>query len=292
MIAKFRSWWRKIRKPLLIVGITSLLVAVVVLIFLAVWFYGTGFAGKTLWDWLNLLGVIAIPVVVALGASWYTAQQEKVSDKENTDNQREAALQAYIDSMSELVLHEKLRESGENDEVRNIARVRTLTVLPRLDLGRKRIVLQFLYESGLIDKDKKIVDLQGVNLHKTHLSYIQLRRADLSGVNLSDSFLLNIGLVEAKLDGAMLSNCNLYAANLMGTDLRASLLCGSNLIEADLTDADLRSANLMDADLRGANLSNANLSGAFLTGAKVTDEQLDKAYSLKGATMPDESIHA
>jgi hypothetical protein len=47
---------------------------------------------KTLWDWLNLLGVLAIPVVVGLGAVWYTAQQGKVSDRENTDNQRDGKL--------------------------------------------------------------------------------------------------------------------------------------------------------------------------------------------------------
>jgi uncharacterized protein YjbI with pentapeptide repeats len=38
-----------------------------------------------------------------------------------------------------------------------------------------------------------------------------------------------------------------------------------------------------------ANLSDADLSRANLKGAKVTDEQLAK--SLKGATMPDGSIH-
>src|SRR2546429_3111475 len=53
--------------------------------------------GKALWDWLGLLAALAIPVVVGIGAAWFTAQQAKVSDKENTDNQREAALQAYID---------------------------------------------------------------------------------------------------------------------------------------------------------------------------------------------------
>jgi uncharacterized protein YjbI with pentapeptide repeats len=37
-------------------------------------------------------------------------------------------------------------------------------------------------------------------------------------------------------------------------------------------------------------LCGANLSGADLTDAKVTPEQLDKAKSLKGATMPDGSI--
>jgi hypothetical protein len=80
------------------------------------------------------------------------------------DKQREDALQAYIDKMSELLLEKDLRKSGEDDEVRKIVHVRTLTVLPRLDGNRKARVLQFLYDSGLIDKDSKIIKLGGADL--------------------------------------------------------------------------------------------------------------------------------
>ena len=112
---------------------------------------------KSLWDWLQLLGVLAIPAVVGLGAAWYTGQQDKACDAANkqqhetelqiaTDNQRENALQAYIDKMSDLLLKKKLRDpaEGESDEVRKIARVRTLTVLRGLDPNRKVSLLQFL----------------------------------------------------------------------------------------------------------------------------------------------------
>src|SRR5205823_10508278 len=84
--------------------------------------------GKSLWDWLNLLGVLAIPAVVGFGTVWFTTQQGKVSDMENKDNQQEAALQVYIDKMSELLLDKNLRGSAEHAEVREIARVRTLTL--------------------------------------------------------------------------------------------------------------------------------------------------------------------
>jgi hypothetical protein len=81
----------------------------------------------------------------------------------------ENALQAYIDKMSELLLHEKLRDSAEDDEVRNIARVRTLSVLRGLDGKRKGDVIQFLHESGLIDKDKCIINLINADLSKADL---------------------------------------------------------------------------------------------------------------------------
>src|SRR5215469_2886887 len=165
MIAKFRSWWKNTSKTLDIVVILMLvvLVALVVVIILGYtnnWSWA-GLHGKTLYDWLQLL---IIPAVLAVGGYLFnystsrneqkaTQQRDQTERDVALDNQREAALQAYIDSMSELLLHEKLPESGEDDEVRTIARVRTLTVLPRLDGARKRSVLQFLHESGLIAKE-------------------------------------------------------------------------------------------------------------------------------------------
>ena len=137
MGARFGSWWQKIKQHRVAIGVTAIvLVVVIALIIAGYWFDWTGFngynqvtiahtisgtnagtvtkteeyqPGKGLWDWLNLLGVLAIPAVVGLGAAWYTAQQGEVSERENKDNQREAALQDYIDKMSELLLAQNLR---------------------------------------------------------------------------------------------------------------------------------------------------------------------------------------
>jgi hypothetical protein len=35
----------------------------------------TGFGETKLWDWLQLLGTLAIPVVVAEAAAWFSSQQ-------------------------------------------------------------------------------------------------------------------------------------------------------------------------------------------------------------------------
>jgi uncharacterized protein YjbI with pentapeptide repeats len=63
-------------------------------------------------------------------------------------------------------------------------------------------------------------------------------------------------------------------------------LSDANLWQTNLSGADLRKANLSGADLKGA-----NLIAADLRGTTVTPEQLEKAKSLKRATMPDGSIH-
>src|SRR6266699_3018835 len=68
--------------------------------------------GKALWDWLQLLGVLAIPVMVGLGAAWFSYRQNLTTSRIAEDQQREAALQAYLDKMSELLLANHLRESA------------------------------------------------------------------------------------------------------------------------------------------------------------------------------------
>jgi hypothetical protein len=208
-----RSWWQKIIKSLAVIAAIALLAGVLVLLILAgyslTW---TGFFYKTLWDWLNLLGVLAIPAVVGLGVAWFTAQQGKVSDRENKDNQHEIALQAYIDKMSELILKEHLGEltpegklKPEYGEVRKIARVRTLTVLPRLDATRKRSVLQFLHESGLIDKDTSIINLKAADLREASLIGADLRRADLREAGLNKAKYNKKTVQEKDMDGKLVT---------------------------------------------------------------------------------------
>ena len=116
-------------------------------------FNGNSKSGKTLYDWMQLL---IIPLALAIIALFFNRTERKNEQRIASDNQQEAALQEYIKEMSALILHDKLRESQPKDEIRNIPRVRTLTVLPRLDGERKRSTLQFLYESSLIDKDNSI----------------------------------------------------------------------------------------------------------------------------------------
>ena len=149
-----------------------------------------------------------------------------------------------------------MRKSEPGDEVRTIARIRTVTVVQGLDPIRKRILLIFLHESELIKKDGAIVELWGTIFNRADLRGIDLRNADLHRTSLS-------------------------SANLSGT-----LLSG-----ADLNGANLAHANFSETELSGVNLKGAYLNGANLKNAILTDEQLAQVGSLKGAIMPDGSIH-
>ena len=332
-----QTWWQKHAKLLMRTGLMALVVVVIVLIILIILGYifnwdwtgltATDFTstpqkttriivyqpGKTLWDWLGLLGVLAIPIVVGFGVAWFTAQQGKVSERENKDNQCEKALQAYIDKMSELLLHEHLSEllsrkhSDESDSPSDIqaviiARARTATVLRVLDQGRRGSLIRFLSQAGILTKcieDELMgIDLSGTNLARINLSMTNLQFSIFNGVNLEGADLSGANLRGASLRGAYLNNLNQnkvkVSEELWNDTLQENLrfyfrganLSGVNLMGADLMGADLRTVDLSEADLRGADLSRANLRGA-----KITEELEKQAKSLKGATMPDGSKH-
>jgi uncharacterized protein YjbI with pentapeptide repeats len=274
-MGKKRSWWQVNKRFIITLVTIAFLIVLIKLILIGYGYDWTGFngkdkSGKTLYDWLQLL---IVPVVLAIGGYLFSLtlnrNERKAADKHNQtereiaqDNQREAALQEYIDKMSELLLEKHLRESQPEDEVRNIARVRTLTVLPRLDGDRKRSVLQFLYESGLINKDNSIIDLEGADLTEVNLSYVIISRINLS----------NSKMEEAQIIYADLSDANLTGTNLSKADLYHTILRKSNLSGAVLSDTDMTSVNLKE-----------------VTGT--TPVQLNLAKSLYGATMPDGTIH-
>jgi uncharacterized protein YjbI with pentapeptide repeats len=245
--------------------------------------------GITLWDWIKLL---IVPAVIAGGGYWFNRQQRE-RELEIAQQQREQeleiaqrrtqdeALQAYLDGMSQLLTDKDrpLHRSPPGDRLRTVARARTLTVLPRLDSDHKARAVQFLYESGLVDTEQRIVDLTGANLRGAALRWVTLYWADLRWVNLSEA-----DLSKADLRWATLYGANLRGATLNEADLSGATLYGATLRGATLYGADLSGANLNEADLSGVTLSGANLRGA----RGITNEQLDQqAWALVGATMPN-----
>lgn len=262
---------------------------------------------KTLWD---LMELVFVPLVLAGGALLFTSVTNRRERERELDRAREAALQTYLDRMTELI-EKRLVESEASDPKRSVARVRTLTVLRQLDGERKGLLLRFLHESELIDKKEAIVELSQADLTGADLSKADLPHANLRGAVLSEGVLSRAKLREANLSktdltkadllAADLTDADLTEADLSGADLRGAVLSkahlqGAKLREAKLLRTDLTEADLFGADLRGADLNSADLSGANLrhvdlSGAEVTDQQLAVAKSLKDATIPDGKKH-
>jgi hypothetical protein len=244
----------KLRSPAVLAAIgviTTLVLALVVVMALL----RTGDANAVS-DNAALIGAL-----VALGGV-FTAQIVSIAlDDRRTHEARaleaqragEAALQNYFEAVGELLIEKPLRRASPGDNLSTVVRAQTLSVLEGLDPDHKRILLQFLYESRLIQKDRPVVSL-----------------------------------VLADLSNANLYNTILTMANLRGANLSRAVLDLAGLSRAVLSDAYLGNASLRGTHLMGADLSGAKMQGA--TG--VTSQELEQqAYSLEGAIMPDGSKH-
>jgi hypothetical protein len=247
---------------------------------------------RTLWDLLVVLGVL----IVGAGVGYWLSEQRNAARYQEVENelakleqelagekrsQNAAALQAYFEQMTHLLLQRDLRASAKDSEVQRLARARTLAIVANSDAQGNRSVTRFLTDLDLV-KGSDPVRL----LSQSHLPEAQLGGAFLPAVDLNTSLLRG-----ADLGDAMLISANLSGAILSDADLGGANLAYTNMQDAVLAGADLSGANLRRAVLTGADLSGADLSGANLTNAVVTDEQLDACKSLKGATMPDGSKH-
>src|SRR5215208_7630750 len=226
---------RSNRFPRWLVVLAAFLEVLVVVGAIIAWPKWFGFAERKPWNYLD---VFLVPVAVAGATVWLTLAQDKrqhEAEEEQDRRRREdeiirrqidldveeqraqdEALEAYLDEISQLLTDEKrpLSRARPGDNLSTVTRARTLTVLTRLDGHRKRSVLQFLYESGLVIKARVVVDLKG---------------GDLSAANLS----------EADLSEAHLIGTNLHKVNLRRGDLRRAFLRAAHLHEAELKGAHL-----------------------------------------------------
>jgi uncharacterized membrane protein YccC len=223
-------WWQQIRKYLAIIIITIavILIALIVegynfnwplwllplLIVIGILFLflltlagyttkWTGLKGKTLWDWLNLLAILLIPLVVVGATIAFGSWQTQLADLQHhndmllsNDQQQETTLKTYLDDMTTLLLDKKLGSQDKADKVASaeaaiVARERTLTTLRRLGADRNKIVFQFLQDAHLIGKET-VIDLSNADLSGDDLSGANLLYAHLDGANMSGALQLHL----------------------------------------------------------------------------------------------------
>lgn len=230
---------------------------------------------RTLWDWMEL---ILIPLVLAVTIFLLNRSSRISEQRIETEHQREEALRAYLDQVAELLLRMDT-DNSNNAAIAGVIRAHTLAVLKRLDGIRKSIILQFLYEAGLISGDNPVLNLE---------------RADLTGVIIEASSLHEINLRGANLDKAKLQWSRIYGGSLSSTslrrtDLRSSVLSKSVLEYVLLDDSNLYMANLSEtrlgkAQFRNAYLAMANLENAIIPRACFNGATLRKA-NLRGAIL-------
>ncbi len=233
---------------------------------------------KTLWDWFNL---IIIPMVLAAGTIWFKKAQAQSALEIEQQRAQEATLEAYLDSMSSLLLHEGLRDSKEGSAVQNLAQTRTVLALRRLDANRRNHVLHFLGTARLLgrinplgDEEKEAENARVALLAGANLQGMDLSGAELSGVNLSWTT-----FSDSNLQGARFVWANLSNARFRRADLQSAHFCSASLTYAKFYKAKLRGADLGNTNLQGAHFGSADLRGV----KNLTCEQLHKTTKFESA---------
>jgi uncharacterized protein YjbI with pentapeptide repeats len=213
---------------------------------------------KTLWDWLGLL---IIPLAVGLiGWSFTQIEKAKTQKREEERSQNEI-LESFLQTMTNLIIEHNLQTSP-NQQTLAIARARVNIAFNNLNGLRKGQVLQFLYESDLIDIKPKLL-LLGANLQNAILDEIVLGKSEIKGVFFNK---------------ASIQRANLKGANLIGCDFSQANFSHSFLDNTNLSYANLSNAKLNNMDLTSINFEGANLTGANLKGSKILNSQLESIF--------------
>ena len=272
----------------------------------------TGFHEKSLLDYIQ---IIVLPFVLIAGGQLVSQAVNASARAQALEDAQEQRLQEYLNQMAALALDRALLDAeisqAGGQVIREVARAQTLTALAGMDGPRKRFVVTFLYELGLVNGNDPLILMNTSDLTEADLFGAELFAANLSGARLAHADLEEARLTSAILNGAQLNNANLRRALLVDTrlnqaDLRLADLSGidasnASMFAADmrgatLTDANLAGVNLRSVDLRGAHLVGADLSGADLTGALIgTEADLNAETELAdvvwtGATCPDGTL--
>lgn len=218
---------------------------------------------KTLWEWLDLL---LIPFCVGILAwSFKEAEKEKASKSEDERSQNET-LDSFVNIMTELITKHNLANQNSTLETRTIARTRINLAFSNLNGARKGQVLQFLFESGLIDYNPKI-NILGGNMKNAILDGIVLSKSEIKGV-----YFNNATIKEANLNEAIFTSCDFTKA-----DLTESLVTNTNFSYTNLTKSKLKGMDLTSVNFEGANLTKADLRGS-----SIRQDQLNSILKKEG----------
>lgn len=223
-------------KGLLSVLLFSLSILLVIII--SNWisnFKWSGFQKKSFWDWLQLL---IVPLMLAFGAFYLNYASETRDKQIAEEGKQQELLKDYFSKMQTLIVEtKKSKESQPNPdrapllpEFQPIAQALTLAVLDELDGKRKGKIIIYLAKSGLINKDRPLIDLETANLQKLELnnnwtgSLIQITGADMTEAQINDINFANSNLARSNLSHATLKDVTFENSDLSGVNIDGATL--------------------------------------------------------------------
>jgi hypothetical protein len=134
---------------------------------------------------LALVLAISLGGIAAMVGLYLTGQQLRITRDLEETRAREVALRACLEQLRELVTDgEWDKDEPAGRTLRQLAQAEVLSVLGTLDGPRKRILVRFLYESKLLNKNNPTLDLSGADLRNADLNNHTLPSIALPGVRL------------------------------------------------------------------------------------------------------------
>jgi uncharacterized protein YjbI with pentapeptide repeats len=252
---------------------------------------------KFLWDWMDLL---IIPVILIVGGfllnhseevvrreiadkqrdTDFTIAEDRIDEerKRTLDRQREESLEDYIDKMTELLLQHKLK-NGNNKTVANVARAKTLATVRVLDGFRKGLVLKFLFDAGLINGEKPIINLQYADFSGTQYTNAYLGNANLTNVDFNNAKLIRVDLNNAILTGVVLKDADLSNGKIRSSKLESTIFEDTNIEGISVSDSFFINVTMKNTNLLSRNgyLSNSVWSNCTFESCVFKDFPLHNA---------------
>ncbi|CAF4596236.1 unnamed protein product [Rotaria socialis] len=227
--------------------------------------------------WCKIVISTLIPCILGIFTIIFTLQQQNLSKQQQAqqhwhqlDSQRQQSFTTYIDDISEHLTQPSGIDPVTNKTSLLYIRTKTLTVLRTLDVERKKYVVLFLYESGLI-RDSRL-DLSGADLNNVQLigPYI-LNNLTLAGVFWSNATFVDCHLKNAIFDRSVMNNAHFIRSTLESASLAEAVLNNTDFTETtviyvNFTGALLIEANFLKAEVvQGIKFTNSDLFGAHFT---------------------------
>ncbi|CAF1157953.1 unnamed protein product [Rotaria sp. Silwood1] len=261
--------------------------------------HGTKTRRKPL-SWCKLIISALIPCVLGIFTILFTLQQQDLSKQQQQqerwhqlDSQRQTSFNAYIDDISKFLAQEMAIHPVIDKTSLLYIRTKTLTVLRTLDAERKKYVLLFLYESGLIRNSG--LDLRGADLNNVQL----IGPYKLDNLYLPDVFLSNVTFVDCHLknatfDRSVMNNARFIRSTLESASLGETVLnntdfTGTTIIFANFTGAFLIGANFLSAEVvQGLTFTNSDLFEAHFTEEQFQGQRATMlAHNFSHARLPN-----
>jgi uncharacterized protein YjbI with pentapeptide repeats len=218
-----------------------------------------------------VFGIFTIVFTLQQDASARATRQQDQQQADETNNR--IIFKEYINGIKELLLDEHFQENMNKSLL--LARVQTLTVLRHLDGHRKRDVILFLYENGLLRHDRPPnVDLRGANLIGMKFIQSSTEACDLKYLYLPGVYAENI-----VFDGCLLDEAVFEHASLVGARFGDCSLMQSNFANANLTRAQLRANLLYRANFTGASLVESSLETGVFQQVDLTNSDLYRSQA-------------